>query len=241
MNKSEVKIRGNTYILQGTLIVPETIVKNLPAVIFYHGMISQRKPRYVKRAEKLAEQGIVALTFDFQGCGESKGDIKILTIANWLQDALLAFDFLAHKPFIDKQRIGIAGKSFGGYIGALVSAKRNVKSMVVQAPGFYKDEWITKPYMTIGSPKQKLKYRNSKQVFNNMAIDAIKKYTNPLLVVGSEHDDICPPHTVEGYYKLAGSKNKKLIWINDADHPLTKEKWNKKYTDLMVEWFKKTL
>ena len=158
------------------------------------------------------------------------------------EDALLAYDYLAGQPFVDKKRIGIAGKSFGGYMAALVSEKRKVKSMVLQAPAVYPDGWFDKPYLLSEEIKQeRLRYRISQEALNNRAISAIKQYTNPLLIIGSEFDNICPEHVVEGYYNNAASTKKGLRWIKGADHALIDEQHNQEYTRMMVDWFKETL
>src|SRR3990170_3439400 len=146
MDIKPVKIEGKSYSLAGTLFMPDS-PQNLPAVVFYHGMVSQSKPRYNKRAEILAENGIAALTFDFRGCGESAGKIGELLISDWFNDAILTYDYLSEQSFVDKNRIGISGKSFGGYMAAMVCAKRDVKSIVLQAPAIYADSWFNKPYL----------------------------------------------------------------------------------------------
>ncbi|MDO8658808.1 MAG: alpha/beta hydrolase [Candidatus Levybacteria bacterium] len=242
MTSKNVTIKSNGYSLSGTIFIPDNKKTKLPAVIFYHGMVSQSKPRYNKRAEILAENGIAALTFDFRGCGESAGKIGELLISDWFDDAILAFDYLVNQPFIDKERVGVSGKSFGGYMASLVSAKRNIKSMVLQAPAIYADSWFDKPYLTTEEfEDERLKYRLSDKASDNEAIRAISKYKNPLLVVGSELDDTCPKNIVEGYFENCPAKNKKIHWIKGADHPLTQDNWNKEYTDLMTKWFKETL
>lgn len=242
MEIKPVAIHGKGYKLSGTLVTPDDTSTKIPAVVFYHGMPSKSKPRYVKRAEKLAEAGIVGLVFDFRGCGESDGELGKITMAQWLEDALLAFDYLSQQSFVDPNRIGIAGKSFGGYMAALVSEKRKVKSMVLQAPAVYPDAWFDKPYVTTkGVQRERLLYRKSQEALNNRAIGAIKQYTNPLLVIGGELDDICPQQVVEGYFNNAASSKKDLRWIKGADHSLRNEKHNEEYTQIMVDWFKQTL
>lgn len=69
---SHIFINGYGYKLLGTLIKPD-IDGKIPSVVFYHGMVSQRKSRYVERARVLAQKGIAALCFDLIGCGESDG------------------------------------------------------------------------------------------------------------------------------------------------------------------------
>lgn len=241
MKNEGVVIKGNGYNLSGTIIKPEGNEK-VPAVIFYHGMISQSKPRYVKRAEELVKLGIASLCFDFRGCGESEGKLGKLSLKDWLDDSFLAFDFLINQSFVDKDRIGIMGKSFGGEMAALVTQERIVKSIVLHAPAVYPDEWFGDKFTWDEELSQKRKeYRNSKRALDNMAIRAIGKFKGALLVVGSELDDTCPRAIVEGYCQHAGAQNKRIEWIKGADHSLKNEFHNQQLTKLMTAWFLKTL
>lgn len=242
MQSQSVIIDGNRYKLSGTLVAPDNTSTKLPAVVFYHGMVSKSKPRYVKRAGKLAQKGIAALCFDFRGCGESDGKLGELSLSDWLSDALLAYDYLAHQSFVDKERIGISGKSFGGYMASLACAKRKAKSIVLQAPGLYADEWFEEKFQWTEEFMQKrIAYRNSKDAFNNRAVSAIQQYKNPLLIIGSEFDEFCPQHILDGFYKASPAIKKKLVLIKGADHALTNEKHNEKYTQMMTDWFRNTL
>lgn len=246
MKVKEIIIPGKGYKLAGTIVIPNNASIKLPAVIFYHGMVSQSKPRYLKRAKALAKEGIIGFCFDFRGCGESAGNFKKASIEQWFADALFAFDFLLKQSFVDSNRIGISGKSFGSYMGALVSKQRKVKSIVLQAPAVYADSWLKNPLLVSAyhdeeQAKLRILYRNSKNALNNKAIRAIEEYKNPLLVIGSELDDVVPENIVKGYYNACQSENKKLTWIKDADHALHNKKHNQEYTGLMINWFKKTL
>lgn len=241
MKYKPVIIKGNGYNLSGTIIKPNRYEK-IPTVIFYHSMISQSKPRYIKRAEELAKVGIGSLCFDFRGCGESDGKIGELTLKDWLDDSILAFDFLLNQNFVDENRVGIMGKSFGGEMAALVSQERNVKSMVLHAPAVYPDEWFDYKFTWDDEMSRKRKeYRKSERALDNRAIAAIEKFKGALLVVGSELDDTCPRKIVEGYYEHAGSENKKIEWIKGADHSLKDELHNQQFTKLTVAWFRETL
>ena len=241
MKAEPLKTKGNGYNLSGTIIKPDGDEK-IPGVVFYHGMISQSKPRHLERALELSKKGIGSLVFDLRGCGESDGKLGTLSLKDFLDDSLLAFDFLVSQDFVDKNRVGICGHSFGGGNAALVAEKRNVKSMVLQAPAVYEDDWFEREFHWNEKTDQaRKKYRYSDNPLGNKYIRAMEKYKGGLLVVGCELDDTCPPKIINGYYEHAGSKNKKIEWIKGADHSLRNEKHNEEYTKMMIDWFKKTL
>lgn len=241
MKPEPVIIKGGGYNLSGTIIKPN-IPEKIPAVIFYHGMISQSKPRHLERAIKLSKEGIGSLCFDLRGCGESDGKLGELSLKDFLDDSILAFDFLLRQDFVDKDRVGICGHSFGGGNAALVSQERNVKSMVLQAPAVYEDDWFEREFHWDDKTSQaRKKYRYSDNPLSNRYIRAIEKYKGNLLVVGCELDDTCPAKIIKGYYEHAASENKKLEWIKGADHSLRTPGTNEAYVEIMIDWFSKTL
>lgn len=71
----------------------------------------------------LAQQGIIVMTFDHRGSGHfgKKGeDLMHRQLGKWeLNDLQEAVRHLRSLPFVDGQRIGITGGSYGGYVAAL--------------------------------------------------------------------------------------------------------------------------
>ena len=198
MKSEPVIIKGDGYNLSGTLVKPEGN-ENVLAVIFYHGMISQSKPRQLDRAMELSKMNIGSLVFDLRGCGESDGKLGELSLKDFLDDSILAIDFLLSQAFVDNDRVGICGHSFGGGLGTLVSEKRNVKSMVLQAPAVYPDDWFKKNFSWDDeSSKKRREYRFSDKALDNRNIRAIEKYKGDLLEGGCELDDPCPPNIIKG-------------------------------------------
>src|SRR5665213_2155595 len=89
--------------------------------------------------------GIDYLSFDFRGYGEREGEFNEMTIEGQVSDALVALEYLEKDKNIDKSRLGIFGRSFGGLV-SLISAHRygNVKSMALWAPVISGDQWRDK-------------------------------------------------------------------------------------------------
>ena len=133
--------RGNVY---GLLALPKNISEQLPGVILLPGA-GVSKENELKLAEKIAELGAAVLTIDQRGVGETNGDFPSLEqdYANFLQakepvqhlivyDALKAYDLLYSAPFVDPDRIIIAGESLGGRIAIIAAAiDRNIKGVLV--------------------------------------------------------------------------------------------------------------
>lgn len=71
----------------------------------------------------LAQQGIIVFSVDHRGSGHfgKKGmDLMHRCFGKWeMQDYTEAVKYLRTLPFVDSQRIGITGASYGGYVAAL--------------------------------------------------------------------------------------------------------------------------
>jgi dipeptidyl aminopeptidase/acylaminoacyl peptidase len=238
--KSKVSFLSGGKKLKGTLLIPKTGQKKLPGVVFYHGRGSSQK-KYIARAEPVAKKGIVCLVFDFSGCGESDGDFLETTIKGGVEDALSGFDFLLKQKLVDKDRMGICGRSYGGYLAALVSQERRVKSLILSVPAIYKDDWEEISYERL--PIKEIKIFHLKDDFDdNKAIKAIEKFKGNLLVIGHEKDEIIPEYIVRAYFNFAKkAKEKKITFIKGAGHLLDRPKFNAEFKRLILRWFERTL
>ncbi|MBF9253228.1 S9 family peptidase [Pontibacter sp. 172403-2] len=71
----------------------------------------------------LADKGLIVVSVDNRGTGARGADFKKLTYANLgkyeIQDQIEAAKWLGKQPFVDADRIGIWGHSFGGYMTLL--------------------------------------------------------------------------------------------------------------------------
>lgn len=238
MTCREIEIISHNQKITGTLFTPEQTQEFFPAVVFFHGRGSSQK-RYIPRAKKLAEKGFITLTFDFRGCGGSDGQLRSLTLEDGITDAITAYDFLLKQPQVDPNRVGINGGSYGGYLAAIISAKRIVPALVLDAPAAYKDEWLQLPYEKIPAAEVSA-FRNEGDIANTLSLACIKLYTGNLLVIRHEKDEIIPPAVVEGYVLYAKTKRKELVVLPGAIHRLDGEPYQKA-TDLTVDWFVKSL
>jgi uncharacterized protein len=72
-------------------------------------------------ADHLTRAGIAVLRYDDRGVGGSQGDFAAATSRDFAGDAAAAAAFLAARPEVDRQRIGLIGHSEGGLIAPLVA------------------------------------------------------------------------------------------------------------------------
>lgn len=222
----------------GTIYRPKQNVGLLPGVVMYHGRGSS-SARYTDRAEAVVKREIATLIFSFRGCGDSQGDFSDQTIANGMNDALTGYDFLVQQSGIDKNKIGIFGSSFGGYLAALVAGERPVKSLILSAPAIYHDRWWDKVVeKTTETPLS----RGLEDVPDTKAIRSIKSFKGNLLVIRHQKDEFIAQSVVEAYYKNAVSaKRKDFQIIKGLMHRLVEKKDRDYSNKLTADWFAKTL
>ena len=78
--------------------------------------------------------------------------------------------------------MAVCGCSFGGYLAAIISVKRNVKSLVLSAPAIYKDNWLNLIFKKVAL-KEGRRFRENDDFSNTQAIKAIRRYKGSFLVI----------------------------------------------------------
>ena len=175
---------SDNHILKGKLFTPDMHKDTYPAVLFIHGWMSDMKG-YVPRAEAVATLGYVCLIFDLRGHGESDGKIGEVTAAGSLDDAIAAYDYLASLPEVDKDRIGVVGSSYGGYIATLLTEKRPVSALALRAPAIYRNDTFTEPKVQETGNDLTVYRKSTLQAKDNDALQALANYTRPVLLLES--------------------------------------------------------
>jgi uncharacterized protein len=237
MKNVKFLVDGNR--LKGTLIFPEKLKEKNTAILFIHGWTSFKERSY-QYAKGLAKLGYISFMFDMRGHGESEGDINTATIKEFLDDVLAAYDYLIKVEGVDAENISVMSNSFGCYLAALLSAKRNVKKLVIRAPADYANEDFDKPKMqTSGSDNPALiewreKPKNSSETF---ALEAISHFDGEILIIESGKDDTIPHQTIQNYRNAVKNKNKLThIVIENAPHSIKEGPFRDQVEKILVDW-----
>lgn len=76
----------------------------------------------------------------------------------------------------------------------------------------------------------------------NKALNAISEFMGEILLVESGNDELIPAQTIDNYKNSIYDKNKLThIIILDADHSLSKPKWNNQFMEILIQWLKKRI
>lgn len=116
--QEKVTFESDGLKLSGIVHVPEGYDGTpLPAFIVCHGFVGSKDESHAqKQADMMEEFGYVAFRFDFRCCGESEGARAQVRCMDQVADAKNALTFLAKRPEVDPERIGITGHSFGAAV-----------------------------------------------------------------------------------------------------------------------------
>ena len=167
----------------------------------------------------LAEKGYVVFCFDGRGTGGRGAQFKKQTYGDMgrmeCEDAIEAARWLGQQSWVDKERIGIWGWSFGGYLSTLSLLKGNdvFKMAIAVAPVMnwrYYDNIYTERFL--GLPKDNAKGYDDNSPLN--FADRLKG--NYLLIHGTGDDNVHFQNSAEMVEKLeeAGKQFEFRIYPN---------------------------
>ena len=167
----------------------------------------------------LAEKGYVVFCFDGRGTGGRGAQFKKQTYGDLgrmeCEDAIEAARWLGKQSWVDKERIGIWGWSFGGYLSTLSLLKGNdvFKMAIAVAPVMnwrYYDNIYTERFL--GLPKD-----NAKGYDDNSPLNFANQLKgNYLLIHGTGDDNVHFQNSAEMVEKLeeAGKQFEFRIYPN---------------------------
>jgi uncharacterized protein len=238
MEQMEFLVDGNR--LKGTLVFPEKLKEKNPAILFIHGWTSMKERSY-QYARGLAKLGFISFMFDMRGHGESEGDINTATIKELLDDVLAAYDYLIGIKGVDRENISAVSSSFGGYLAALLSAKRNVKRLVLRVLADYPNDAFNSPMMQISSNKSanfawRSKIKNAGETF---ALEAISNFSGKILIIESGKDATIPHQTIQNYINAVKNKSKLThIVVENAPHSIKDGPFKDEVEKILTGWFR---
>ena len=148
--------------IYGTLYIPNNSKERFPAVICSHGYgCIGDDMRDI--AVKLAENGVMAYTFDYCGGSthsRSSGKTTDMSIITEQDNLRHVIDMIGALDNADKDRIYLCGESQGGFVSALTAAEmpQSIAGMFLIYPAFcIPDQWLamnpdkmTEPFSFMG-------------------------------------------------------------------------------------------
>lgn len=137
--RSDIEFEGHGGVaLRGWLYLPDGASASGPVagVVMAHGFSATKEMALDAYASRFCEGGLAVLVYDHRGLGTSDGEPRQV-INPWAQarDYRYAIGWLAARPEVDRDRIGIWGSSYsGGAVLVLGAIDERVRAVVANVP-----------------------------------------------------------------------------------------------------------
>ena len=160
-------------------------------------------------------------TLSLRGMG-SPGDINNLTRADFLEDCLAAYDFIASEDGVDGTRITVAGESLGGYLACVLVSRRDVANLILRVPSDFPDAGFSDiPQIRTAGHFSRTWKEQRHDPGESRALDALPKYGGSICLVAAEKDQVVPYQTTENYLNAIVSTDRlEYHMMKNAGHAL---------------------
>lgn len=210
----EIPYQGTT--MPGYLRLPRGVKK--PSLVVLLGGLDTTKEEQLVISDLCIQRGLATLAFDGPGQGETFYKIKM---SSEFEKALFAvFDFAEGLSEINRDRLGIIGRSMGGYYGPRIAAlDKRVKAAVAWGAMFKLD--IDKlPDLTldgliyVSGSRDRQSVRGFVESIN--LSDVADKITCPLMIVHGGLDQITPTENMTMMKDRAKGPVEIVYWPDSA-------------------------
>lgn len=238
IERVELPYQGKS--IQALLHLPTGIKAGakVPCVMYIPGMDGVKEDTPAT-GDPFIERGFAVLAIDGPGQGETRERGITCTAANYADAGKLACDYLARRPEIDAERIGIMGSSMGSYWAPRVVAedkrfKACAVSGVCMEPGQY-------AIFNMSSPTFKMNYMYMSGYDDEAAFDEFAKTLTlkgvtsriacPYMVVAGEDDEHCDMKFV--YELMSEIPAAKLLYVFEGERHSIR---NPRARSLVINW-----
>jgi pimeloyl-ACP methyl ester carboxylesterase len=210
--------------------------KSLPGVIFMGGFRSDMtgtKATFLE--EQCQKRNQSYLRFDYTGHGASSGKFEDGTIGAWLQDSVDALDHLTEGPQI------VIGSSMGGWLMLLLGLERpdRVAGMIglAAAPDFSEDIYhheFSEEHRRHLAQKGIVYMPNDyadphpltrhlfEEARNHLLLNKTIPIHFPVRLIHGKKDADVPWQKSEKTLEKLAARDKKILWVEDGDHRLSR-------------------
>jgi pimeloyl-ACP methyl ester carboxylesterase len=190
-------------------------------------------------AQALTKLGFTSMTYDMRGNGESEGNLTEFSRADFISDAVVAYDYLKDQLGPDAA-IGVVGSSFGSYTAVLLPEQRPVICLSLRVPASYPDEGFNDPQLPQSETDELTAWRNKPLDYSrNHAFKALHSFTGKVQIVEADRDELVSHQAVQNYAdSVADKSNLEHILLPDAPHRLENDRLKAEYVRLLTDWAK---
>jgi uncharacterized protein len=237
-----IVVQGDGYQIKGRIYRKADNDHPRPALLFLSGWnpgnqtwtTSDIHASYCAR-----KLNVICMTIAFRGMG-SVGNINTLTRADFLKDAITGYDCLAETEGVDRDRISIAGESFGAYMACILSTRRSVKSVALRVPTDFPDEGFEdipqEKFAGLLSQEWKMQGHHFAK---SHALQGLHDFQGKILLVASERDEFVPYQTTKNYLNaIRESTMVEYFMMKATGHALLNPIKFYKFMKFQSEWLR---
>lgn len=253
-----VECKSNNLTLRGMVHIPENTCEKVPAVIMFHGFTASRVGfafQFVTIARELEKHGIATFRFDLAGSGESDGEFEDVTLTSELQDGQAIIDFVRSQDYIDENRVGLMGMSFGGMLASMLGGMRkdDIKALYLASPATCAIDDIKKGHVQGCPINDEAKIKGYVELHANKvgigyATDCVKydpyevssKFDKNVLLIHIEGDPMVPIKCAEKYLDIYKDRAR-LVPVKGKSHSYDDLEKLESLQSNMIEFFREEL
>jgi len=224
--------------------------KKIPALILLGGMVTGKEViNLVADIEAINQVVIVSMEYPYTGKKKFKNGLEMIyhypEIRAGLNHSIWGImhivDYLYKHPWIDKERIFLAGASFGAFFAIIAGAAEERIAAVLTCYGggdlmgltaynlhfkpAFVNELLARFFYLFVAPYEPLKY-----------VDGISP--RPFLMINGKEDEQIPGESVTKLFEKAGEP-KELIWFETKHIRPTQNTLTLELTTAIAQWLKK--
>jgi len=247
-NRNGVEIEGRVY------FPPDfDKKKKYPLIVYYYGGTSPTERSFGGRYPKnlFASQGYVVYNLQPSGATGYGQDFSAAHVNNWgitVADEIIdgTKKFIKDHNFIDGEKVGCIGASYGGFMTMLLQTRTDIFSAAISHAGissiasYWGEGYWGYLYSSVASANS-FPWNNKKLYIDQSALFNADKINTPLLLLhGSVDTNVPPGESIQLYtaLKLLG-KPVELIEVKNQNHHILDYEKRIKWQKTIFAWFDK--
>ncbi|MDR6885569.1 MULTISPECIES: alpha/beta hydrolase [Variovorax] len=208
-----------------------------PAVLVVPGWDDDKHEQYDRIGAALREQGWFMRRVDFPGERSRGVSREKMNRDQNLKELVAAYDSLVEQRAVEGRAVAFIGFSYGGYLGALLSAQRPLQWMALRSPALYRDEDWFVPKEELDKDELDRYRRGIRSPEENAALAACKAFSGDVLLIESEDDDTVPHPAVKSYKEsFTNARSFDYRLLEGADHELSSKQAQSRFIDDLLRW-----
>lgn len=238
LTETEVIVHSEPSDLPGTVVAPARAEGRRPGLVLVHDAGPRDRQEYLAEARALAAAGVVTAVYDKRTDGYSLANRSFEALAD---DALSAVELLRARPDVDPARVGLLGRSEGGWVAPLAASKSSHAAFVITVgagglPPARTQAWSNVTYLDHAGVTDSLRTPlgvNLTRVLvaagmfgaaDYQPAPVLERVRQPMLAVFGANDRSTAPGESVGIFRDAldrgGNRHYTIRVLPDADHEL---------------------